>query len=185
MYFTKIMLVSGMMTILCYCVPLHHNVLTMFSFFLFFFSPFCFVCHGCIVICQLNLLITHDKTQQRDKIAVKINDLKQKHVQAVSESLSYNVRLFGFHFNDTQYYYLPMWRETHEEMAKWWFSNEIDRKCSPKRRNAHTQAHSSWFGVFISLYPNKNLRLLMFYGFLLFQTLRATMAPWLQCINQQ
>lgn len=26
-----------------------------------------------------NPLITHDKTQQRDKIAVKINDLKQKH----------------------------------------------------------------------------------------------------------
>lgn len=38
-----------------------------------------FLCHLFAAISLPNPLITHDKTQQRDKIAVKINDLKQKH----------------------------------------------------------------------------------------------------------
>lgn len=41
--------------------------------------------HACVIyfaaISLPNPLITHDKTQQRDKIAVKINDLKQKHAE--------------------------------------------------------------------------------------------------------
>lgn len=41
----------------------------------------CRLCHLFAAIPLPNPLITHDKTQQRDKIAVKINDLKQKYAE--------------------------------------------------------------------------------------------------------
>lgn len=142
--------------------------------------------HACVIyfaaISLPNPLITHDKTQQRDKIAVKINDLKQKHAEPN--------QIWGKHIH-ILYKRGSNTNEKNEERAgatnawkqmramwiveSWMVCFEVQRMrahISFRRKHARNSQHIS----FVSLNSHKILRVLMFYGVLLFQCWQLTTA---------
>ena len=133
---------------------------------------------GILVLCHLCGTISLAKSiddnntwqniQQRDKIAVKINDLKQKSIAQPNEIRERTNKQ-------------PTKSGEKKLRTEWWC--EYALKCSSHISEHKYAWNSQRSAAHITQSTHKNLRVLMFYGVLLFQCWQhqRQQNPWLQC----